>query len=122
MKESFLEHIFYNVQTLTHEERVTLLWDCKAISYKWWADKLDCSVSYARQRIECTFDEILEHLVHRAHLVVIDRGTWGDFDKRKHFEIGFRSMEDPVDFFLFIEVENDRMSPIIEKYNLVRMQ
>jgi hypothetical protein len=104
------------------DETVALLWDCKDVSYKWWADKLDCSVSFSRKRYDCTFDEILEHLGDKAHAVVIDRGTWGGFDKIEHFEVGFRSMESPVDYFLFIEVVSEKMQPIIEKYHLEPMR
>jgi hypothetical protein len=114
----FGEFKFYDMRAMSRDEKVALLRDCKAAGYKWWADKLDCSVSFSRQRFECTFDEILSHLNDKAHIVVIDRGIWGDFDNKEHFEVGFRSMEDPVDFFLFIEVASDRMPPIIKKYRL----
>ena len=33
-------------------------------------------------------------------------------------EVGFRSMESPVDYFLFIEVDSNKMPSIIEKYGL----
>lgn len=114
----YRDPIFYNTKMMSKEEKVALLWECHTICYEWWVDKLDCSESFSRQRIDCTFDDILRHFDDESHLVVVDRGTWGDFDNREHFEVAFRSMENPVDFFLFIEVESDRMLPIIEKYRL----
>jgi len=55
--------------------------------------------------------------------VVIDRGTFGSFgDNKEHFEIGFRTMDSPVDYFLFIEVESGMMPSILEKYNLKPMK
>jgi hypothetical protein len=43
----------------------------------------------------------------------------GDFNNREHFEVAFRSMESPIDYFLFIEVESDKMPLILEKYGLI---
>lgn len=102
------------------DKKTALLRDCMEISYVWWADKLDCSVSTARQKLECSFDEILGRLTEDAHFVVMDRGTWGSpiGDSKGHFEIAFRTMEIPDDYFLFIEVESEKMPPILEKYNI----
>jgi hypothetical protein len=115
----FSKFVFYNLRGLSINEKAALFYDCKDVSYRWWADKLDCSVSASRQRIDCSFESILEQLNEKAHVVVIDRGQWGDFDKIEHFEVGFRTMDDhPVDYFLFIEVESEKMLPILDKYNL----
>jgi hypothetical protein len=60
----------------------------------------------------------------RIHiLVVIDRGVWGGplGVNREHFEVGFRSME-PVDYFLFIEIDSEKMPPILDKYHLIPLQ
>jgi hypothetical protein len=114
----FGEFIFYNTNELSVDDKTSLLRDCKAVCYKWSADKLDCSVSYARQAIDWSFETILERFNEQAHFVVIDRGQWGDFDNKEHFEVGFRSMEIPVDYFLLIEVESEKMPPILEKYHL----
>ena len=92
------EMVFYNTNPLSMEDKISLFYDCKEISYEWWVDKLDCSISYARQGVKCSFEEILGHLTEKAHVVVIDRGTWGDFNNIEHFEVGFRSME-AIDYF-----------------------
>ena len=116
----FGEFVFYNTSKLSMDDKEAMLRDCMEVSFEWRADRLDCSVSYARQKFECSFDEILGRLNEEAHVVVIDRGTWGGpfGENREHFEIGFRSMELPVDYFLFIEVESEKMPPIINKYQL----
>ena len=56
----------------------------------------------------------------QAHIVVINCGMWGcPFgEDREHFEIGFRTMTSPVDYFLFIEVDSEKMPPILERYRL----
>ena len=103
------------------EEKASLFRDCKEVSYDWRADTLDCSVSYSRQRFDCSFEEILSFLDEDTYVVVIDRGTWNSplGEDREHFEIGFRTMDSPVDYFLFIQVDSEKMPPILEKYQLV---
>ena len=95
--------------------------DCKEISYDWRADILDCSVSIRRQRFNCTFDEILSYLDENTRVVVIDRGTWNGplGEEREHFEVGFRTMTSNPDYFLFIQVDTEKMLSILEKYQLV---
>ena len=114
----FGECAFYKTDKLSMEQKIALLYDCKDICYEWSADKLDCSVSFSRQTFSCTFDEILKHLKEDSHFVVIDRGTWGDVNNREHFEVGFRSMESPIDYFLFVEIVSEKMPLILEKYDL----
>jgi hypothetical protein len=116
----FGEFIFYNTKNLNVDEKLSMLKDCMEISYKWWADTLDCAVSFSRQSFKCSFEEILGFLKEDSHVVVIKRGTWGGpiGENREHFEIGFRTMSSPVDYFLFIQVDTEKMPPILEKYRL----
>jgi hypothetical protein len=117
----FGEFVFYNTGVFNMDEKAAMLRDCMDVSYEWWVDKLDCAVSPARQRIDCSFETIIERLGEDVYVFVIDRGCWGGLpgDDREHFEAGFRSMEVPIDYFLFIEVESEKMPPILEKYHLV---
>jgi len=112
--------IFYNIQELSLLQKTELLNDCKEICIDWWVDKLDCSESFARQRLNMSFDEIMSKLDDSAHFVVIDRSYY-PIDEKKHFEIGFRAMT-TIDYFLFIWVEDEKMARIIEKYNLKPMR
>ena len=107
---------FYNTQDLSLAQKIALIKDCKEICLQWWADKLDCSVSHHRQKIDMTFEEIMAKFDNSAHFVVIDRKTRA-LDEKKHFEIAFRTMS-KTDYFLFMWVEDEKMPPIIEKYNL----
>ena len=117
---SFGEHVFYNTKDLSMAEKRSMLRDCKEISYDWHADTLDCSVSWCRQRFDCSFDEILKYLQDSTRVVVINRGIWGSplGNNREHFEVGFRTMEGLIDYFLFIQVDAVKMYPILEKYQL----
>jgi hypothetical protein len=113
------QQVFYNVEAMSMDKKIALLCDCMELSYTWWVDMLDCAESWSRQKIDCSFDKIPAKLTPQSAFVVIDRGCWGN--DRKHFEIGFRSMESPVDYFLFIEVKSEKMPPILKKYRLVPM-
>jgi hypothetical protein len=110
------QEVFYNVDKMEMDEIIAMLRDCRELSYTWWADKLDCAESWARQKIDCSFDEILARISPHTHFVVIDRGSWGG--DREHFEVGFRTMGSAADYFLFIEVESEKMPPILKKYRL----
>jgi hypothetical protein len=112
--------IFYKTRELSLSQKIALIKDCKEICFHWWTDKLDCTQSFARQRIDMTFEEIMNKFDNSAHFVVIDR-EFCPFDETKHFEIGFRTMS-AIDYFLWIWVEDDKMPVIIEKYNLKTMR
>lgn len=111
---------FYNTRYLSLTQKIELLKDSKSICYTWWVDKLDCSISFARQRIDMSFEEIMEMFSDSAHFVVIDR-KFHPLDKVKHFEIGLSAMTSPTDYFLFIWIEDEKMPDILEKYKLKPM-
>ena len=47
--------IFYNVHTISFAKRKKLINEAFQLSSHWNVDKLDCSISFSRQRIEMTF-------------------------------------------------------------------
>jgi len=103
--------IFYNVDILSHNEMEALLRKAHSICDEWWMDKLDCSESFARQRVDGpTFEEAMQHFVDNAFRFVIDRKPVLKIDIR-HLEVGFRSME-LIDYFLWIIVPLDRADEI----------
>ena len=108
---------FYDIRKLSIERKKSLLIDCHAISFAWWADVLDCNKSWARQKIEMPFENILAKLKPNSHFVVIDREFY-PMDKEKHFEIGFSTMTGEPSYYLFIWVKDESMPPILKKYGL----
>ena len=117
----FGEFIFYDSDHLSMDEKLSMFNDCMEVSYEWHADTLDCSVSYSRRWFDCTFEEILAHFTNRCKAVVIDRGVSSGSKDREHFEIGFCTFTSPVEYFLFIRVDSEKMPPVIEKYRLQPM-
>lgn len=109
-------HIFYDTSGLTLEEKTQLLIDSKELSYNWQVDTLDCSKSWARQKIEMPFDEIMSKLTNKCHFVIVLRNTYG-MDLENYYEVGFSTFDDPS-LFLFVFVEIEKFSQIIEKFKL----
>jgi len=62
----------------------------------------------------------LSYLNDDAYVVVINRGVWGCLagQERAHFEVAFRTVDRPIDYFLFIQVDSEKMPPILDKYKL----
>ena len=116
----FGEFVHYGTKHLSTEELVGLCRDCRELAYHVNINQLDCAVSWSRTSCGLTFEEILGMVDGNTHFVVIDRGTWGCplFENREHFNVGFRTMTNPVDYFLFISVESDKMDAVLEKYRL----
>ena len=107
------QDIFYDTAKLSHDEQEAILRKAHSISERWWFDKLDCSESYARQRVEgVAFEDAMEHFVEGALLRVIHRRPVIPMDE-PHIEAVFRSMENPVDYFLWIVVPLNRASEIV---------
>jgi len=44
-------HIFYDTRELTLSDKIKIIQEAKRISYKWWVDKLDCTISWTRQEL-----------------------------------------------------------------------
>ena len=121
--KQFKKFVHYDTKHLSSRKLVALCRDCKEFAYHTEINQLDCSVSFARTSCNLSFDEILSMIDDKIHFVVIDRGAWGCpfLENREHFEIGFRTMTSPIDYFLFICVESVRMDSVVERYGLNKM-
>ena len=105
--------IFYDTSGLTHGQQEALLRKAYSICSEWWLDKLDCSVSWARQRVpDASFEDAMSHFVDNAFFVVIHRRQILMIDK-PYLEVGFRSMEH-IDYFLWIIVPLERSDAIVK--------
>ncbi len=105
--------IFYDTDGLMPPELEALLRKAHSICENWWMDKLDCSVSFARQRVpDVSFEEAMRHFREAALVNVIHRQqiipACGP-----HLEVSFSSMEHPVDYFLWIIVPLERAAEIV---------
>ena len=106
--------IFYDTAKLSRSEQETMLQKAHSICDRWWFDRLDCSESLARQRVEdISFEDAMQHFVEGALMNVIHRRQIIPLDQ-PHLEVGFRSMESPVDYFLWIIVPLNRAEGIVQ--------
>jgi hypothetical protein len=108
------QDIFYDTSKLSHSEQKAILQKAYPICEKWWFDKLDCSESFARQLVKgISFEDAMDHFVEGALMSVIHRKPIIQLDE-PHLEVGFRSMEMPVDHFLWIIVPMKHAADIID--------
>ena len=109
---AYQQDIFFDVEALPLVEREAILRKAHDICEDWWLDKLDCSESYSRQRIDgVSFDEAMEHFGPDALFRVIHRFPVMAIEKER-LEVVFRSMKQPVDYFLWIIVPLEREAEI----------
>ena len=108
-----MQHIFYR-NDLSIPQKIELLTEAKEKSYKWWVDILDCNKSFARQKIEMEFEDIVSKLTDNSHFTVIHRH---DYIDKEYLETGFSTMEDPA-YFLWICCSIDTLPHFISKYDL----
>ncbi len=107
--------IFYDTSKLSRSDQEAILRKAHSLCDRWWFDKLNCSESFARQRMkDITFEDAMDHFVEGALMNVIHRRQILPLDK-PCLEVGFRSMEMPVDFFLWIIVPLKHADDIINR-------
>ena len=109
-----LQHIFYEKNDMTMEDKVSIINRAKELSYEWWVDKLDCSESWMRQKIDMSFEEVMEMFMPNCHFTVIHRRGIGDW----HGEIGFSTMGVGVEHFLWIYVSEGDLQKIVKEFKL----
>jgi hypothetical protein len=113
------QDVFYHgVGQLSLEQKRALFEAAKASSSRWWADILDCSKSFARQRIELTWEEALGKLDQESMVSVIARV---DAPFKPHLEVSYRAMTTP-DYFLWVLVPKAKAAAILKKFKLTRIE
>lgn len=87
-----------------------------AISYDWWFDRLDCSVSFVRQKVVgVSFDCALGFFREGSLSTCIFRRGFGR--ECDYYEVGFREMSvGSADHFLYILVAVDRLDDLCVIY------
>ena len=104
------KHYSNKAQDLSYDEQVNLLRKSFELKKYWWFDKLDCRESYHRKRIDVSFDEAMSHFKTNSAISVIKRN---DLFDGEHYEVGFRSLEMPVDYFLWIQIPIEKEQEIM---------
>jgi len=122
---SYEQDIFYKVHDLSQKEKIDIMNYSKNISYEWWTDKLDCSESWARQRIDMSFDDIMKKFSASSHFVVIHRRGSMEHKNTEIWkwkgEVGFSTMGGEISYYLWIHLTEDEFSGMIKKFKLSKM-
>ena len=107
--------LFYDTDDLSPLDKIKIIQNAFDVKSEWRVDKLDCSKSFARQKIEMSFPDIMEKFNNNAHFVVIHRKG---FSSEEHIgEVAFRTMSE-IEYFLWIYLSVSQLNKIIEKYKL----
>jgi hypothetical protein len=123
-KNSYHSHDFYIFDEMGLKQKRIILEDAYSKCYTWWVDKLDCSISWSRQKTEISFDEIIKMLDKKCHFTIIHRRGFYPKDQnnkddysRWYLEFGFNTMT-PISYYLWIKCEQELLPYFIEKYKL----
>lgn len=104
-------NIHYDVKELSLDRKIQLLHEAYQKCYNWWIDKLDCSESFHRQKIDMSFEDAIQKLDNNCLFSIIyrniDHGT-----EKPHLEIGFRTFKEFPEYFLWIQVEPKHLRSI----------
>ena len=116
-----MNDIFYRTQGLDKPTRLEIIKWAYEHNITWWTDKLDCSISFQKQKQEMSIDEILEMYQTNdkfEHFVIILRHFISE--NPSYGEIGFR-IGNEIDFFLFIHISVEDLKLLVEQFNLEEM-
>jgi hypothetical protein len=103
---------------LAPEQRINLLRDAMKVSNNWWVDILT-SKSIARERIDMSFEEVLEKIGDRTYFTFILR--YPPTKEEPYLEVGFRTMCSlPYEYFLWIHCDLNHSIDLIREYQLKR--
>ena len=124
----YFQDIFYKIDHLSVDQKKQLLIDAKNVSYNVRIDRHD-SHGVRKQQNDITFDEIIELLDQKSHFVFIHRKGYESWknpdilynDTSWCLETGFCQMGTGRDYFLFINTEEDKIQPLVKKYNLTHL-
>lgn len=115
-----MQSIFYDVSSLSEDDKLILLAEAKRKNSNWWVDKLDCAKSFSREPIKMSFDNIIKKLDETAHFVVIKR--YDHIENKYYGEIGFSTMGSNVNYFLFIYLKEIHLDYIIDIFELTKQE
>lgn len=115
---SYTPDIFYKLDHFSLKEKKDILYSANLLSYKRFIEFLDCEESFTRQKSNLSFDEIMSKCTDECHFVFIRRIH---VDRSEYGEIGFCTISQTPEYFLFLYVTIDDLEYLIDKYKLRTM-
>lgn len=96
------------MDNISLENKIKILNKAKEICNEYWVDELDCSVSFARRKINMTFDEVMSKFNDKCHFTIIHRKN----KLENHIEVCFSTFTSPA-YFLWIIVNPDLYKELV---------
>lgn len=90
----------YKTHKLTLKQKRDICQRAYKLSFNWWVDTLDCSISICRQKVDMTFEEIMKKLDKTSLFFMMHRNS----EVENYLEVGFRTGID-VEYFLWLQVD-----------------
>lgn len=109
-------NICYDTRELSVDQKKDYCRKAKEICYEWWVDKLDCRESFFRQKVEMTFEEIIEMLDNSSHFTIIWRHR---VDQENFLEVGFCTIAKEPEYFLWIKVDKKHIPEFTQDLSLI---
>lgn len=99
-----MNNVHYDATQVSKDEFIRVMSDAHDACRRWWFDKLDCSESVCRQRVEgISFEDAVSYFQQDDAIpVAVERR--GDFLDEPYSEIGFHTMSSPS-FLLWIIID-----------------
>jgi len=105
---------FYSLSNLDKRQLKRFFKDAVSLAYDVHIDKLDCNVSWSRERTtEKTIGEMIDNCSPTYHNVCIDRSVQYEGEGG---EVGYTIITDNYFLYIFLTVEN--LNKLVTKYNL----
>jgi len=122
MNDIYTYDTHYNTSNLTLLDKINICILTQSKCYDWRVDLLK-SGSFAREKVEMDFVEILNKLGEKDHFTIIHRkgyNSWKDndfFDNKWCLEVGFTTFESPA-YYLWIYCKESFVDELVEKFKL----
>ena len=123
MGDQHFQSLFYRVPSM--EVMREVLEYARTLPHTFKVDILDCNKSFSRERVNMSWEDIMEKLESNCHMVIIHRrgyeswktssgeGTWCG-------ELGFSTYYSPS-YYLFVYISEKDLDKVIKKFGLIML-
>jgi len=107
---------FYDISKLGGKELKQFFTDAYNLSYDSRVDKLDITSISRQKTADYSVQEMIDNCKVKHHNVCIDRSI--QYSSTQYGEIGYCTITDNPDYFLYIYVTLENLKILTDKYNL----
>jgi len=111
----------YDTLNIEYEKFKKLLLDAKDLSYEWSMDVLDCKKSWAREKINISFEDAMEKFDKNCFKFFVYRKGYVDSigdGESWLLEMGFRTFTTGASYFMWIHCTDKNLPFFMAKYGI----